>query len=151
MTQIADEPTRTALKAAYFERLIRSDLGGPVSKAIERHDPATGALFEALAVFLEGVPPGILERSDHLITSILLPPAKSWDSLIGAARRPYWRMVRVAMRDDPGTARRIAWRHMLEPVFRLGAVHGPIGAMLASAILWTAASTHRVVVRLRKP
>jgi hypothetical protein len=99
--QIADEPTRTAVIAAYFERLVRSDLGGPVRKAIERHDPETGALFDALAAFFEVVPGGVLRRSDHLMTAILRPPVVHWRSLVPSARPAYWAMVRPLLRVDP--------------------------------------------------
>ena len=146
--QIADEPTRTAIKAAYFERLVRSDLGGPVGKAIERRDPATGALFDALTAFFEGVPAGILGRSDHLIRLILRPPAIHWGELVRQARRPYWLMVRQAMRGDPRMPGRIAWRPALEPAFVFARVRPPIGPFAASAVMWTAVVANWILGRL---
>lgn len=149
--QIADEPTRTALKAAYFERLIRSDLGGPVAKAVERRDPATAALFDALTAFFEDVPTEILGRSNHLITMVLRPPARSWQKLGRAARRSYLRMLREAMRGDPGMPGRIAWRRAVEAPFILAGVRGPGGPLAASTILGIAAATNRVFARMRRP
>ena len=147
--QIADEPTRAAIKAAYFERLLRSDLGGPVRKAIERRDPATGDLFDALTAFLEGVPTGILGRSDHLITMILRPPARYWGEIVRSARQPYWRMARQAMRADPRMPGRIAWRRALEPAFMFARVRPPIGPFAASAVMWTAVVGNGILGRLR--
>ena len=66
--RIGDEPTRAMIKRAYFDRLLLSDLGGPVRDAAQRRDPATGRLFDALADFLEAVPRSILATSMHLPT-----------------------------------------------------------------------------------
>ena len=54
--RIPDAPTREAIKLAYFDRLVRSDMGNAIRPAIERRDPATGQLFDAIAAFLEVVP-----------------------------------------------------------------------------------------------
>ena len=55
--QIADADGRLAVKLAYFDRLLRSDMGMPVRPAIDRRDPATGQLFDPIASFLDYVPP----------------------------------------------------------------------------------------------
>ena len=123
--QIADEPTRTALKAAYFERLIRSDLGGPVAKAIERHDPATGALFDALAAFFEVVPtgdPGAIRPPHHRRSCGRPRGPGTTSSGRRAGRTGGWFVRRcVAIRGcragSPGGE--------LEPVFMLVGVRGP--------------------------
>ena len=52
--RISDASTREAIKLAYFDRLVRSDMGNAIRPAIERRDPATGQLFDAIAAFLEG-------------------------------------------------------------------------------------------------
>jgi glycosyltransferase involved in cell wall biosynthesis len=147
--RIDDEPTRDMVKRAYFERLLRSDLGGPVRKAIERRDPATGRLFDALTVFIRSAPPEIVARSEHLPTNVLRPPATHWGSVLRSARGPYWRMVRQALRADPGMARRIAWRRAVEPAFVLARVRPPIGPFAASAVLGTAVRANGILRRLR--
>jgi glycosyltransferase involved in cell wall biosynthesis len=98
--QVDDEPTRLAIKTAYLDRLIGSDLGGPVRQALDRRDPATGRLFAAVADFLESVPAPILARSDLLVRRILWPPARRWRSLAPSARSSYRRMVRASLRPD---------------------------------------------------
>ena len=145
--QIDDEATRQAIKRAYFERLLRSDLGGPVRKAIERQDPATGELFDALAGFLDAVPGTILARSPVLITSILRPPAKGWATLVRSARGSYWRMVRQGLRADPRMAGRIAWRRAVEPAFVFARLSPPVGPLAASAVLSIAFFAKRILAR----
>jgi glycosyltransferase involved in cell wall biosynthesis len=150
--RIDDEATRDTIKRAYFERLIRSDLGGPVSKAIERRDPATGQLFDALSTFLEAVPARIIVGSDHLITSILQPPARDWGTLVRSARWPYWRMVRQVVRADRRMPRRIASRvRLVEPAFVFARLGEPVGPLAASAVLWIAVLGKRILDRFQGP
>ncbi len=104
-TLVADEPTRDAIKGAYFERLIVSDLGRLVRKAVEGRDPATGAFFDAMADFLAAVPRSIVAHSDHLFMLVMWPPARHWPTLPSSARRPYRRMLRLALRADPWSPR----------------------------------------------
>ena len=147
--RIEDEATRDRLKRAYFERLLRSDLGGPVRKAVARHDPATDQLFDALTAFLRSIPLSIVARSEHLPRSVLRSPAAQWGSLPRAARGPYWRMVRQALRADPTMARRIAWRRAVEPAFVLARVRPPFGPFAASTVISTAWLVNAVLERLR--
>lgn len=145
--QISDEATRMAVKGAYFDRLIRSDLSAPVNAALDRRDPDIGQLYDAIAAFVQSVPPAIIATSDLLITLILRPPAKRWSSLVRQARPSYWRMVRRAMRADPGMARRIAKYRVFQPVFVLGGSDAPIRQAAASATLSTVSITRRVLGR----
>jgi len=103
--RIDDASTRDDVLRAYLERLIVSDLGGLVRKAIERRDPDTGRFFDAMTTFLAVVPPSILAQSDHLVTSVLWPPVRYWRTLPPSARGPYRRMLRQALRADPWGAR----------------------------------------------
>jgi hypothetical protein len=145
--QIDDEPTRQAIKRAYFDRLLRSDLSGPVLTAVEGRDPATNRLFEALTAFLDVVPRSIVASSDLLPTQLLRPPAVHWGTLLPSARQSYWRMVRHALRADPRMSRRIAWRRAVEPAFVFARVGPPIGPAAASAVLSIAALARRVLGR----
>jgi glycosyltransferase involved in cell wall biosynthesis len=147
---IEDEATREVIKHAYFERLLRSDLGGPVRKAIERHDPATGQLFDALTGFLDVVPRTILATSEVLITHLLRPPAKHWATLVRSARPNYWRMVRRVLRADPRMSGRIAWRRAVEPAFVFARVSPPVGPLAASTVLSVAVLAKRILDRLRR-
>jgi glycosyltransferase involved in cell wall biosynthesis len=132
---IADPATRDAVAFAYFERLLRSDLSGPVHKAIKRRDPAGADLFEAMAAFLAVVPDRHIRRSDVLVTSVLRHPAREWKAVLPSARRGYWRMVRVASRADPRMPDRIAWRRGVRPAFLLGRRGGRFAPRAASLVL----------------
>ena len=148
---IVDEVTRSALKGAYFDRLVRSDLSGPVKAALDRRDPATGQLYGAVAAFLESAPASVLATSDLLITHLLRPPARRWTELIPSARSSYWEMVRPAFRADRRMARRIAWYRVVTPAYMLARRFGaPRGTAAASVILSVVATARRIVLRFRR-
>lgn len=145
--RIDDESTRLAVKKAYFDRLVRSDLGVPVRQALDRRDPDTGRLYEAVARFLESVPPPILATSDALIANILRPPASRWRSLVRSGRSGYWQMVRPVLRADPRMVVRLGGV-VRAPAFALVRVLGePAGTAAASAVLWILAVARRVLGR----
>jgi hypothetical protein len=146
--RIADPATRFAIKKAYLERLIRSDLSGPVSKALDRRDPATGAYLDALAAFLESVPSPLLEDSDILVRRILWPPLRRWRSLVPGARSGYRRMVRARIQADRATGYR-AGGPLRFPALAVARLLGPrLGGAAASALVATMALSRSAVARL---
>lgn len=148
--QIDDEATRSAIKKAYFDRLLRSDFSGHVRHAPDRRDPATGLLYEALAEFLQSVPVMILSSSDTLITHLLRPPAKRWPLLASSARSGYWKLFRTAVNADRRMARRIAWHRALVPPFLIAErFDSRAGQAVASALLWVGAAASWGVRRLK--
>jgi hypothetical protein len=148
---IADEPTRLAIKSAYFERLVRSDLSGPVAKALDRRDPATARLFEAIGAFLVAAPAEIVATCEPLVELVLQPPAKRWIALVSSARASYWAMVRTALRADPRMERRLAWRRAVRPAFTLARrIPPPLGPAAASVILFVVSGLAAVRRRLRR-
>ena len=147
--RIADPSTRSAIKTAYLERLVRSDLGGPVKKALDRHDPATGEYFEALAAFFESVPTPILERSDLVIDRILWPPLRRWRSLVPGARASYRRMVRARLRGDRAVGARGGAPARIPGIALARLFVPPIGRSAASAIRSASVLSKRLFVRLR--
>jgi glycosyltransferase involved in cell wall biosynthesis len=148
--QIEDESTRLAVKKAYFDRLVRSDLGVPVRQALDRRDPDTGQLYAAVARFLEAVPPAILATSDALIANILRPPASRWRSLVPSGRPGYWQMVRPALRADRRMVVRVGGV-VRSPAFALVRVLGePVGTAAASVVLWTLAVARQVFRGMRR-
>ena len=149
--QIADEATRFAIKRAYFDRLVRSDLGVPVRQALDRRDPDTGRLYGAVGRFFESVPPAILAASDAMIANITRPPASRWRSLVPAGRRGYWQMVRPAMRADRRMVVRVGGM-VRAPAFALVRVFGePVGTAAASAVLSILAAARGVLGRGPRP
>ena len=145
--QIPDASSREAIKLAYFDRLVRSDMGNAIRPAVERRDPATGQLFDAIAAFLESVPRSILAASDVLITHLVQWPARHWATLVPTARPGYWRMVRVALRADPTMARRIATIRVVEPAYVFARFDPPAGPWAASMVLSIASLGKRVLDR----
>ena len=133
---ITDEATRLAIKQAYFERLVRSDLSSAVTKALDRRDPATARLFEALGAFLAGAPAEIVATCEPLVELVLRPPARRWYAVVPSARSSYWAMIDTARRADPGMGRRMAWGRAARPAFALVERPGPpLGTAAASVIL----------------
>jgi hypothetical protein len=146
--RIADPATRFAIEKAYLERLIRSDLSGPVSKALDRRDPATGVYLEALAAFLESVPAPLLEDSDILVRRILWPPLRRWRSLVPDARPCYRRMVRARTDADRVTGYR-AGGPLRVPALALARLLGRrVGGAAASALVATVALSRSAAARL---
>jgi glycosyltransferase involved in cell wall biosynthesis len=146
--QIHDEPTGESIKRAYVDRLLLSDLGGPVRDAARRGDPATGQLFDALIEFLDAVPRSILASSKQLPTQLLRPPAQEWATLPTKARANYWTLVRRGLQANPRMSRRIAWRRVVQPAFVFARLGPPIGPAVASAILSAVTAMTSIVGRL---
>jgi glycosyltransferase involved in cell wall biosynthesis len=149
--RISDAPTREAIKLAYFDRLVRSDMANAIRPAIKRRDPATGQLFDAIAAFLEDVPRSILAASDPLISDLVRWPAWNWAMLVPSARSGYWRMVRVVLLADRTMARRIATFRAVEPAYVFARFDPPAGPWAASMVLSIAALGKRVLDRLPGP
>jgi glycosyltransferase involved in cell wall biosynthesis len=148
--RIDDPATRKVLKRAYLDRLIRSDLTGPVKAALDRHDPETGRLYTAMAVFLESVPAPILASSDLLVRQILWPPLRRWRSLEPSARSSYRRMVRARVLADRATGYRTGGV-LRFPARMLGRILGdPLGTTAASAVVAVVPVGRAVVGRLRR-
>jgi glycosyltransferase involved in cell wall biosynthesis len=147
---IPDLDARQAVKRAYFERLIRSDVSVAVRNALVRRDPGTGRLLTAIGAFLESVPGEIVATSDALVRLVLLPPATHWDSLVRSARPSYWAMLALAVRADRGTGQRGRRWSAVRGLVAVEHIPPPIGPSLASAILSVVTRGRRVVVWLRR-
>ncbi|MFL5652187.1 MAG: glycosyltransferase family 2 protein [Chloroflexota bacterium] len=147
---VEDERTRETIKRAYFDRLILSDLGGPVRAAAQRGDPGMGGLFDALVDFLDVVPRSILATSVALPTHLLRPPGVHWMTLPSGARRGYWTLVRRGLRADPRMSRRIAWRRLIEPAFVFARVGPPIGPAASTAVMAVMSAVDRVIRLARR-
>jgi hypothetical protein len=104
--------------SAYVERLVRSDFGGPVKRALASNDPGTATLFRALARFAAETPAADVERAPSL-KRLVRPPLQHWRSMRSDAKRAYAGFVRAlpeaalpaaAGRGESGVARRRALR-----------------------------------------
>jgi glycosyltransferase involved in cell wall biosynthesis len=101
---IADPAARRVVGARYVERLLRSDLGVHLSKALGRGDPTTGELLAAIEAFLATVPGGYLAASDALARDIIEPPLARWFRVPPSARAAYWSLFAAGTAADPGLA-----------------------------------------------
>ncbi|HYK95362.1 MAG TPA: glycosyltransferase family 2 protein [Candidatus Dormibacteraeota bacterium] len=102
---LADPADRVAVAARYVERLLRSDLGGLVLRALVRRDAGTAALLAAIERFIGAVPAQLLSASDALSADILLPPLRFWWRLPLDARIAYWSLFAAARRLAPDSVR----------------------------------------------
>jgi glycosyltransferase involved in cell wall biosynthesis len=113
--RISDDGARDRLVAAYGERIVRSDLAGPVRRAVDRGDDGTDELFDAIAAFIGSAPMASEQVADAVATEILRPPLEGWQRVGAPARAAYVRLLRAAVRTSPGIARRLTRRTMLGP------------------------------------
>jgi hypothetical protein len=100
-------PAADHVIATYAERLLRSDLGVHLSRALARRDPGTGELETAIARFVDAAPAGAVARSDALAHDVLEPPLRAWRRLDGRGREGYFQLVDAALRADPDVGRRV--------------------------------------------
>lgn len=133
-----DEATRLRVKRAYFDRLVRSDIGGPVNAAIKRHDPDTARLYEEVGRFLASVPTDVMASSDLLVRRILRPPVNHWRSLGPAARAAYWKILGPALAADPALVSRAGGLVRAPAFLAVRAFGAPVGTGMASVLLWIA-------------
>ena len=101
-----DEQGRDAILARYAERLLRSDLGLNLSRAMARGDPDTAALFDAVRAFVVSVPSRYLAASQALARDLLEPPLRFWRRLDDPARAAYGLLVKAALAADPACIER---------------------------------------------
>jgi glycosyltransferase involved in cell wall biosynthesis len=97
------------LAGRYVERLLRSDLSIHLRNALDRRDPFTADLLEAILAFILAVPPTELSASDALVRDILEPPLRRWHRLDRPARVAFWRLFGVAARLDDLPPRSRGW------------------------------------------
>lgn len=101
------EPARSALIAAYVERLLAYDFGPHLGAALTRGDRRIGELIDAIGAFVEAVPPAELAASAALARSVLEPPLGRWHRVDPAGRAAYGRLVATALRKDPAVIDRM--------------------------------------------
>ena len=117
---VPDLDARQAIKRAYFERLIRSDVSVAVRNALVRRDPGTARLLTAIGAFLEAVPGEIVGTSSAEVRRVGVPPATDEDALVRSAGARVWGMLdgprpvgAVAAGDALGRARPLGTTELL--------------------------------------
>ncbi len=146
---VPDPAGRHLVVAGYFDRLVRSDFGGPVSRAAASFDEGTVVLYEAIAAFLRAAPPEIVGRSKVVTRSLVLPPLLSWTHVTPEGRVAAWSMVDTVVASGRATRgvprrRRAGWSVVagLSAAWR-GRARPLVDALLA--ILSLAASARRAI------
>ena len=132
---IDEQSTRSRVKHVYFGRLVRSDVSGQVAKAVERRDPDTAQLFDAVATFIRSVPSPIVEDSEPALAMLLRPPPRRWRSVSRPAKSAYWRMTNAVADAGPGVLRRLPVPWFMKPAFVLASTGRPVGRRLAGGYL----------------
>lgn len=149
--RIDEEATRRKLRLAYFDRLIRMDIGPAVRDSLDRHDPATGRLFDSVGAFLSSVPGPIMRESTALVGNIVISPARRWGDIVATARPSYWTMVRPALRAGVPRRPRGLWQTLAWPAFMLARRStSPSRTRYASAIVLGLSTTLRFTDRVRR-
>lgn len=120
-----DMHDRGRLAEAYVVRLLRSDLGVHLARALDRADPSMGELFEAIRGFLGELPagaPATIWPARVILHEIVEPPLRRWSRVPPAARPAFDGLVAAAMArqrmlPEAGRSRLDRWalRRLLSP------------------------------------
>ncbi|HET9851982.1 MAG TPA: glycosyltransferase family 2 protein [Candidatus Limnocylindrales bacterium] len=92
---------RDVVVAGYFERLVRSDLAGPVARALARGDQGADELFDAVAGFVDAAPAGLVARSRGVVEGLILEPLDHWIGAPAGVRSAYLGFLRRLVRGHP--------------------------------------------------
>jgi hypothetical protein len=148
--QLTDPTARTTVKEAYFDRLIRMDIGPAIGDALRRRDAATSRLLDAVARFLASVPVPVLARSEAVVKHVVVPPARRWNDLVATARPSYWAVVRAVYRTGMPMRPRGRWQHVAWPAFLIARRWpSPLGTAAASTFISVVSAVSRIGGRLR--
>ena len=104
---IADETARQRLIVTYLDRLMRSDFGGYLRRALNRRDPTITELLTAYAAFLDSVPPAVLGAAADVPAELLIPALHSWPRLSPEAQAAWAAMAAPVFRASPGLEARL--------------------------------------------
>jgi len=94
--EVSDGADRHRLAVAYLERLLRSDLGVHLARALDRADPTMADLFGAIDAFLGGLPVAVWPGR-AILHEIIEPPLRRWSRVPAAARPAFDSLVRRAL------------------------------------------------------
>ncbi len=117
---IADPAAQRLVALTYLERLLRSDLGMYLKRALDRRDPAIAELLDAFRAFLEAVPRDLLaDESSVVVRALYKPLLDAWPSLPPPARNAFWGILRPVGAVDPSVYRQLGGGRMGQAAMRL--------------------------------
>jgi hypothetical protein len=132
-----DDPVAQRLVArVYLERLLRSDFGFYLKRALDRRDQAISELLDAFGDFLDSVPEDLLAEERPLVTRTLIKPLlEAWPWLPFSARNSFWGVFRPVAAADPATYRQLGGGRLGRAAVRLIATVdiGPTRALATTA------------------
>jgi glycosyltransferase involved in cell wall biosynthesis len=139
---IADAAAARRVSRVYLERLLRSDLGMYLRRALDRRDPLVAELLVACGEFLRSVPTDLLAEEGPIVMKTLLKPLlDAWSWLPPGARNAFWDVFRPAAAADPGVYRLVGGGRMGQAAMHLvSAVDTPPTRSLATAATGRAAA-----------
>jgi len=148
--RIDDPATQATIKRVYFDRLIRSDLGGQVRKAVQRRDPDTAQLLDGVTAMIRSVPPSIVAGSEPALAMILRAPMRRWWTVGRSERSAYWRMTGAIDEAAPGVLGRVPLPAVLRPAIVLGGAGRPVTRTLVGAYLSLLSVAAAALDRIRR-
>lgn len=151
--RVSDPMARRRIVLGYFERLIRSDFGGPVRRAVGRGDAGSGELFDAISAFVASAPPDVVAGSDALAEDILRAPLDRWPRFREPGRRAYVRLLRRVLAAHPDQARHLGRGPLRLAAWLLRSSDGRAAWRAATVLLvinWPIGALHRLR-RFRPP
>jgi hypothetical protein len=149
--RVVEPDARPRLLATYFERLILSDLVPQLHGAVRRRDPDLDAMLRALAAFVGGIPPTVLQANATLVhREVLEPPVKAWGRLSPSGRSACAALLLATFRSDPKIARRFPGR-LMPTVARLARLPFAIGVPVTVALVRASRRAARRRARGRSP
>ncbi len=150
---IEDPAAQRLVARVYLERLIRSDLGMFLKRALDRRDPAVAELLVSFGEFLEAVPRDLVAEEGPLIMRTLLRPLlEAWSWLPPEARNAFWSIVRPTVAADPDVYRLIGGGRMGQAAMHLvSAVDTRPTRSLASAATGRAVAARKELAATKPP
>ncbi len=117
---VTDPAAQRLIARTYLERLLRSDLGMYLKRALDRRDPLIAELLVADGEFLASVPRDLLAEEGPLVMRTLLKPLlDAWSWLPPDARNAFWGLVRPTVAADPEVYRLIGGGRMGQATMHL--------------------------------
>lgn len=99
---VPDPAARARIVSAYFDRLVRLDLAGPIRRAVAGADAGADELFTAVGEFLAAAPGDLVGASPAVARDVIRAPLDRWLGFREPGRSAYWRLLRALLLEHPG-------------------------------------------------
>lgn len=106
-TQLPDPGDRQRVVGAYFDRLVRADLEGPLTRALARGDDGAPELFAAVTAFIEAASDGLVNGSRGVVDGLILDPLDFWLGAPSSLRSTYLEFAAGLVQRHPSITTRL--------------------------------------------